>query len=255
MKGLLYMEDIYASMPVDHMRYKFLRGWVIVVEGTIAVGKSTLCRSLQMWLERRGFSVKLYNEHINEDMLKLFLSDKQKYAFNMELYMAQERIKTYKLADIERKRRIVIIDRSIPGDLAFCLMQHRRGAISASELDLIHSVIREQELISPDCVLYLDCSPETAFSRMLSRDREDERSAYDIRYFRDLGRAYDDTIEKIDAHSSTCIHLDWSADRCASEDTRAINGYAASIMGPVSLLADGHVEAVLSKIRATYLST
>lgn len=194
-------------------RYEFLLGNIIVIEGIVGVGKTTFSESAKQYLESLGFAVSLYKEHVNADMLTYFLNDKQKHAFIMELYMTQERIGTYRLAHIEKSERVVLIDRSIPGDLAFCLMQHRRGAITAEELAIIHSIIHEQKLPSLDYVIYLDCDAQTGYKRMLARNRDGEKESYDMKYFEDLSRAYADTMQKIESHGTICIHVDWTADR------------------------------------------
>ncbi len=163
---------IYGSpMSESHRKYRCLVGSVITIEGTIGVGKTTLGKSLEKYLnDVCGLRAKFYPENVPQELLKLFISNirsntfsssvgsdslpnndgifpesirsfdddrfgtKNPYAFVIQLIMLQNRHQTYKEAfDEANKGTIVIVDRSLVGDYTFASMHKKDGNIDSKE--------------------------------------------------------------------------------------------------------------------------
>src|SRR3990167_5943525 len=97
---------------------RHLRGSIILIEGIIGAGKTTLAYKMTDLLTRVGIPVKFFEENVNGYLLDLFLKDMKKYAFAFQLLMPAQRRNIY-LQAMEFSRMyngVSIIDRSLYGD-------------------------------------------------------------------------------------------------------------------------------------------
>lgn len=104
----------YKIHPL-YERLRHLRGAIILVEGIIGAGKSTLSHKLYNLLKHAGIPVLFLEEEVDPVMLDLFLSDMKKYAFAFQMLMLVQRQKIYMQGlDFARKENgVVIIDVSV----------------------------------------------------------------------------------------------------------------------------------------------
>lgn len=182
------------------------KGKVLVVEGLIGVGKSTLGRSLKDFLSKRGIDVVWMPEPINYKLLDLYISDKERYAFPFQVIVARERIQMYREASrLIEEGKIVIIDRGLPGDLAFAYMQKDKNFFTEKEFEVYQSLVSETNIPEPDVMIYLDCTPETAWKRILQRGLSSEKTGYDLPYLKDLSESYEKSLA-----SHKCLRIDWN---------------------------------------------
>jgi len=107
---------------------------LIIVEGNISAGKSTLCKNLAQLL-----NYKLFLEPAVEGnpYLQLFYQDPKKYALKMQLWLLRRRFETY----AEAIRLIssnqcegVLLDRSVFSDYVFAVKNFEDGNISSEGL-------------------------------------------------------------------------------------------------------------------------
>jgi deoxyadenosine/deoxycytidine kinase len=191
---------ITLYLPMSDKRRKFtcIKGNVIVLEGPIGVGKSTLGKSLSMYLSRLGLPVKFFPEFVNNSLLELYLSDMKKYAYAFQVIIARERLQIYRDAsNFSNTGGISIIDRSLIGDYTFALMQREKGYINDDEWAVYLNLIRHDPDCEPYVTLFLECDPKQAFSRMRKRNNSSEVKGYSIEYFEDLNNAYMKTIQSV----------------------------------------------------------
>jgi deoxyadenosine/deoxycytidine kinase len=197
-------------------------GAIIVLEGGIAVGKSTLAAALGPYLENLGYCVVTLVEPLDAQFLALYQKNIAKYAFPFQSVVARERMQLYKEAQrLASLGNIVIMDRSLPGDFAFATMQRQSGYFTDEEWAVYHSLLGLQGVdkgIDPDfmkeaTILYFDAEPATMYRRMLKRGNANEIDAYDLDYFCRLRMAYEKAMDLCAAYH----RIDWDEDMQAGD--------------------------------------
>lgn len=212
-------DKITLYMPMSNKRRRFMciRGNVIVLEGPIGVGKSTLGRSLENYLKKIKLPVKFFPEFLNKPLLDLYLSDMKKYACAFQVIIARERLRIYREAtEFSNSGGISIIDRSLIGDYTFAHMQKEKDYINDEEWAVYLDLIKHDPDCEPYVTLYLECEPEQAFTRMQKRNISSEVKGYTIEYFEDLHRAYMKTIRSV---QHEVMIIPWSSDKVVDDDT------------------------------------
>jgi len=189
---------------------KPVRGTLIVLEGSIAAGKTTLAFALRDYLTALGRKVIVMLEPIQKEFLNLYQSAIGRYAFPFQSVMARERIQTYREALWQIEAGVtVIMDRSLVGDLAFAVMQRDAGHFTAAEWQVYNTLIGlnadnkdvDQKFMSEAIIIYLDVTPQVSFDRMLHRAIESEIKAYTLDYFQKLDVAYEEAIQRVARYS------------------------------------------------------
>ncbi|WP_330730186.1 deoxynucleoside kinase [Borrelia turicatae] len=144
---------------------------MIVIEGLIGVGKTTLGHVLS-----KEFNIPFYSELNNEftlSMLDKFYKDKSRWAFLVQINFLNER---FKLIKSIFKTKGGILDRSIYGDRVFASLLNDSGYISNDEykiyLDLLDNMLEHSQ--KPVLMIYLDCSVDEAERRIKNRNRSFE---------------------------------------------------------------------------------
>ena len=200
--------SVYLSLHSDYRHFCHLRSSIIVLEGLIAVGKSTLGLSLFRYLNRIGIKAKWFSEDIPKSLLDLYLSDQKKYAFAFQTIIAKQRIQIYKDAlKLAKKGVVVIIDRGLSGDFAFATMQKDKGFFTKQEFYVYLNLISEK-YPEPNYTIYLNCSPQVCFERLKFRGNQAEINGYTLKYFQDLKTSYEKII---DQQKNGLILLDWES--------------------------------------------
>ena len=207
---------LFTSVNPDQDKYRRLAGSIITLEGLIGVGKSTLGLLLEKYLNCIGINTKFFPEYICEPLLNQYIGNMDKYAYSFQIIMLQKRLDIYQRAhEYALGGGIAIVDRSLIGDYTFAKMQHKNGSISDSEMDVYTQIMKNEKTIEPTYILYLDCQPQTAFTRMISRGNQGEQDGYKLEYFEDLKRIYFEVIEDSD-HT---IHIiDWNQNQKVEQD-------------------------------------
>ena len=204
--------EAFQERNLHYEKYKFLRGSMIIIEGNISSGKSTLCRSVVNYLNRIGLKAKLYDEPILSSYLDLFLTDMKKYAFGFQMSMLIERQCLYRNAQVfSDDGGIAIIDRSMHGDKVFALLHYKNGNIKPKEMNSYDDVFSRLKFKAPSFVLYLEVDPEILAERCDRRNRGCESSVYSLEYFKNLSQIYDDVIPNMTT-TNGIIRFDWNED-------------------------------------------
>lgn len=164
-------------MKLDH-RY-------IVVEGPIGVGKSSLTNLLA-----QRFDARRVMEVVEENpFLASFYEDRQKYAFQTQLFFLLSRFKQQQeLFQQDLFSAVTVSDYLFAKDRIFAAL-----TLDANELTLYERVFDAlgTRVTKPDLVIYLQARLDVLLGRIKKRAREFERG-FDARYLESLCHAYND---------------------------------------------------------------
>ncbi len=201
---------MYAPRSTDYRKYRKLRGTILVIEGSIGTGKSTLGRSLEKYLLEAGLNAKYYPEYINALFLEQYLKNMKAYAYPFQMFTVLKRLEIYREGyKLTLTGGIAIIDRSLLGDRTFAKMLHRLKFITDEEWIVYNEVLSNEAYPEPDYILYLDCTPKTSYLRMINRGIKSETSGYTIEYFEKLDKEYKKSIKE----TPHPVHIfDWNDD-------------------------------------------
>ncbi len=157
----------------------------IVVEGPIGVGKSSLTNILA---ER--FKARRVMEVVEENpFLASFYGDRQKYAFQTQMFFLLSRFKQQQeLFQQDLLRPVTVSDYLFAKDRIFACL-----TLDQNELSLYDRVFEAlgTRVTKPDLVIYLQARNDVLLGRIKKRNREFERK-FDSQYLEDLCRAYND---------------------------------------------------------------
>lgn len=148
---------------------------MIVMAGTIGVGKSTMTEILSEELGTKPF----FEPVGNNPVLPLYYADPKKYGFLLQIYFLNKRFDLIKQAYKEDNN---VLDRSIYEDLLFTEINYKNGNMAREEFDvyksLLDNMMEEIEALpkkAPDLMVYLYADFDTVLSRVKKRGREFEQ--------------------------------------------------------------------------------
>jgi len=180
------------------------RETVIIVEGQIGVGKTTMGEAMEA-----GFGVPLYRELQRDETLSLldrFYADQTRWAFTLQIHFLNDRFRMIKQIVADGRGTL---DRSIYGDAIFAEVLHDDEQMSDEEY-LTYTTLLDnmlEHVPSPDLLIYLDCSVDTAMDRIRKRDRGLE-SGIPRDYLEHLNRRYLEWYEAYDRSPKIWIDTD-----------------------------------------------
>lgn len=177
---------------------------LVVVEGNISAGKSTLCRDLAAL---QGYTVFL-EPTVANPFLERYYKDPKKYALPLQMWMLEHRFRCYldavKLTwttsnqgdDTEERPRGILLDRSIFSDWVFAKKNFDDGNIS-EEGYAKYMNVRNQMLAripSPDVVVNLNVSPEECYRRVHQERQRACESGIPLAYLQGLSDCYGELV-------------------------------------------------------------
>lgn len=223
----------FKYINVHKKSYKHLIGSVIVIDGIIGVGKSSLGKSISYYLNSYNIPCEFFPEYLNKDLLNYYLNDIKNNAFMYQIIMANSRVETYRRALMFAKNGgVSIIDRSILGDMAFARMQYEGKHITDEQYKIYLSVIGEiEDMYEPDYTIFLQCDIDTCRRRIEKRNRKNEVTTYDVNYHKNLVESYDIIYSKYP--SLKVLYLDYN------DDIDLVDG---------ELLSESYTQSILSKL-------
>ena len=186
------------------MSHKF-----IAIEGVIGVGKTTLARLIQP-----TFNASLLLEVFEENpFLADFYHDKQRYAFQTQLFFLLSRYQQQKHAVPEALTKgHVVADYTFAKDELFAWLNLKDDELTM--YGRVHSALSEK-IRPPDLLVYLHADHEAIMQRIASRDRPYERDM-DPQYIRQLASAYEawlSGLQDIPVLMLDVTHLDFLANK------------------------------------------
>lgn len=184
----------YATSNREFWRYSFFQGKVLVIEGNIGAGKSSIAKAMENFFNERGISVVYLPEYVDLELLNLFINDMKKYAYIFQLFMLEKRAEIYRQAiEYAKLGYIVIMDRMMYGDYVFALQHYKKGNISEEQFIAYKNRMAHFNFNEPALTFYLDVTPECAYQRAKKRNREGE--TYDLTYFQEIDQNYKSVIQ------------------------------------------------------------
>ena len=206
----------------------FAEGY-IGIAGTIGVGKSTLTVDLARALNFEP----ILEEVDGNPYLEHFYKDMKGYGTMMQVWLLNHRFRQHRefVTRISLgKIRGVVQDRTIWEDTIFARMlnQHPDKIITDLDyntyLDLFDNMVL-RELVFPQILIYLDCSPETAIERIGARGRVME-STVPIEYLRMLKENYEQFIGEMEQAGVRVLRIKWENFLPVDEVARLVHEYS-----------------------------
>ena len=159
------------------------------IEGVIGVGKTSLARLLQP-----VFRAELLLEVFEENpFLSDFYSDRQRYAFQTQIYFLLSRYRQQRHAVPQAlSSGDLIADYTFAKDALFARLN-----LAGDEIDtyqLVHNALAER-IPRPDLIVYLRVTTEVAMQRISMRDRPYERNM-EHSYIEQLNQAYENFFDQ-----------------------------------------------------------
>ena len=189
---------------------------VIILEASIACGKSTLGRSMELSLSAMGYKALYLPEFFDKDLLDHYLDNKKTQAYAIQIIMIRERIKLFE----EAHRRIVsdgydfvIIDRGLIGDLCFAKMQYDDEFINLKEYNIYRNISKKTFLPYKTEInhflIYMKCEPKICMERIKIRGIQSEVDNYKIEDIEKLNKYHDLLIGYMadDVNNLSLIHI------------------------------------------------
>lgn len=158
----------------------------VIVDATVAAGKSSLCQILS-----EEFGLAQFEEPVVDNpILEKFYYDRKRYAFPLQIFFLNRRFKMLKEASAMNES--CLMDRSIYGDVIFAKMLSEGGDMDKDEFSLYQELLCNMldHIEAPKLMIYLKTDTETAVKRMKKRGRDYEL-ATERSYWETLNKEYE----------------------------------------------------------------
>jgi len=173
---------------------------VLLIAGTIGAGKSSLTDFLSKEMASKPF----YENVEDNDVLPLFYSNPERYAFLLQIFFLNKSFLGMREALSNDDN---VIDRSIYEDSLMFHLNADLGRIAPMEVEqydnLLNTMLRELEesapLKHPDLMVHIKVSLDTMIERINKRGRSYEQIANDptlYDYYKELNKRYDQWYEE-----------------------------------------------------------
>jgi deoxyadenosine/deoxycytidine kinase len=230
-------------------------GLVVIVEGLIGAGKSTLTAEIGKALGEGTLTLMEPDERGGNPYLADFYADKHRWAFSMQVHLLGVRYQMQLAAQWHAMsgRGHAVLDRSFYGDTCFARMMTRTGEITEREFETYRTVYRAMtaSVLLPSACVRLRVDPEVAAERIRRRasEREGRRSelVIDLDYLRALDEEIDATVGVLERQGVRVLELPWNVDRATAEDrAREVANLAEAIRfsTPTDLLLRHHARVL-----------
>lgn len=188
------MDNFWKRMTC---RYKEpMRQKVIVIEGNIATGKTTLTNwirnnydfliipePLDVWHNLNGFN-----------LLAAYYNNQKEWAMTFQMYAISTLFKRHQH---KTKQRLKIMERSLMSvKKCFIPLMYENKIINEPQRDVLLEWVKHLEKLDVskiDGIIYLRSTPEISFQRMQQRSRPSE-NLVTLRYLSKLHKLYDDWL-------------------------------------------------------------
>ena len=186
---------------------------LVVVEGNISAGKSTLCRGLA---KARGYTVFLEPTAANP-YLELYYKEPKKYALPLQMWMLEHRFMSYlealKLAWSEDESgdqvNGILLDRSIFSDWVFAKKNFDDGNITKEGYDHYMNVRNQmlERIPLPDVMINLNVSPEECYRRVHYGRQRNYESGIPLEYLQGLTDCYNELAADLERRNVRVLDL------------------------------------------------
>ncbi|MFA6235200.1 MAG: deoxynucleoside kinase [Bacteroidota bacterium] len=229
---------------------------VVIVEGLISGGKTTLSRELGAALGENTLVLTEPDEKNDANpYLADYYQDTARWSFALQAHMLSLRYRMHLRAQwfAMEGGGHAVLDRSFYGDTAFARLQLKLGVMTQREFNtysgLYHAMTAS--VLLPTVCLRVLVSPETAIRRIESRMQKELgrkcESAVSIDYLRGLDREIDHMVGVLRSQGVTILDVPWDADRDSPEIRHStVTSLAARIEAtePSDFFLDLHRRAI-----------
>ena len=201
-------------------------GLVVIVEGIIGAGKSTLSQELGKALGPGTLTLMEPDEQGNANpYLADFYGDKGRWSFTMQVHLLGMRYRMQLAAQWHAMngRGHALLDRSFYGDTCFARLMNRTGEVSEREFETYRVLYQSMTtaVLLPSVCVRLRVDPAVAADRIARRaeEREGRKSekVIDLRYLEDLDREIDLTVGVLQQQGVRVLEVPWTEDRRTPE--------------------------------------
>tara|TARA_B100001094_G_scaffold252521_1_gene250569 strand:- start:143 stop:814 length:672 start_codon:yes stop_codon:yes gene_type:complete len=204
---------------------------LIVIEGNIGVGKSTIAYQLAEHCNFKLFEEGADTNEAFKQYLQLYYKDPSRWALEMQFWLMSQRFKQHQeaLSHIHTTGQCCIMDRSIYGDTVFAQRNYLDGHISelGYKSYLAHRDVMLRFLMVPQLTIYLDASPTICAERIKLRSRTAE-AGIPLEYLEGLENLYRDLMQDMEDMGSRVEFIDWSEFQSPDKVYEFIRGYNES---------------------------
>ncbi|MBF0440385.1 MAG: deoxynucleoside kinase [Oligoflexales bacterium] len=201
---------------------------LIIVEGNIGVGKSTLSRKLAEEYDFRLFEEGADTNADFKQYLSLYYREPSRYALEMQFWLLSTRFRQHQEAieHIHNTGQCCIMDRSIYGDTVFAKRNYLDGNISRLGYDSYrkHRDVMLRFLMVPQLTIYLDAPSDVCLNRIAMRNRSAE-AGIPITYLEGLSSLYKELLVELEERNSTVEIIDWSTFQSVDVVKSRIEGF------------------------------
>ena len=189
---------------------------MLIIEGLIGVGKTTLSDNLGKELNYRV----MHGSVDDNPYLEKFYQDPKRYALEMQFWLMSRRFAMHREAieHIWSTGQGVIMDRSIYGDAIFAKKNFQDGNIDETGYSnyLAMRDVMFRHLMVPQICLYLAADVNICQTRIAGRQRTCE-SNIPTEYLLGLNKLYQNLLEELRAKGSRVLTIDWNTFKDTSE--------------------------------------
>jgi len=190
---------------------------VILLEGNIGAGKSTLCRVLDQY--RRSHEMRTVMEQVGDAFTRLFYTDPARYGFAMQLALHGQRVAALRDAVVSSVGDVTtVLDRSVLGDWAFALWNAALGNMNSDEWAVYleragdtpgAALLQTNGATGVAAVLFLSDDPASCHVRVHRRGGVDA-DAVTLEYLQGLEAAHLLVLNSIQPYRIPVIELHWA---------------------------------------------
>lgn len=174
---------------------------MIVIEGTVGVGKTTLLEILV----QEGY-IPLREPVIDNPILDKFYHNRKRYSFSSQVFFLNRRFEQLQIAkQLDR----VVMDRSIYGDEIFAKMLNDNNELADVEYEILKELTRNLHhfIRKPKLLIYLNATTDEAIRRVKMRGRSYEQEV-EREYWDNLNRRYKDYFDGYNISPVLNINVD-----------------------------------------------
>lgn len=174
---------------------------MIVVEGVVGVGKS----SLMYILGEQGYT-EFEEPVVDNPILDKFYHDRTRYSFPLQVFFLNKRFEHIKKAkDVENS----VMDRSIYGDAIFARMLNLNEEMSDEEFQIYEELLINmlEHVQAPKLMIYLEIGVDEAMRRIHKRGRDYELIV-EREYWEKLNKEYQDYFDNYELSPLLKINVD-----------------------------------------------
>ena len=215
------------------------RNKVVIVEGIIGAGKSSVCRELARALGPDTLMMLEPDEKEGANpYLVDFYKNQERWAFVMQVHLLQARyaMQLHAQWHVLSGRGHAVLDRSYFGDTCFARLQLANGALTKREFQTYSSIYHAMtaSVLLPSIMVRLLVSPKIAHARIQRRMQDETgrvcESTIPLKYLQDLDGEISRMAAILRTQGVTVIDIPWDVDRDTPESREvAVQSMAARI--------------------------